>query len=83
MACSDPHEPDEELAFQTEEGIAVERIAPGVVALGFANDASVRVHLPPAIAWSMIAELTALMVRQIVATAGMVDQLEAALEQSG
>ncbi len=83
MACSGSDEPEEVLAFQTEEGIAVERIAPGVVALGFANDASVRVHLPPAIAWSMIAELTALMVRQIVATAGMVDQLEAALEQSG
>jgi hypothetical protein len=82
MACCDTDEPEEVLAFQTEEGIAVERIAPGVVALGFANDASVRVHLPPAIAWSMIAELTALMVRQIVATAGMVDQLEAALEQS-
>jgi hypothetical protein len=52
------------------------------VALGFANDASVRVHLPLAIAWQLVAEISALMVRQIVATAGMVDQLEAALEQS-
>jgi len=82
MACSGSDEPEEVLAFQTEEGIAVERIAPGVVALGFANDASVRVHLPPAIAWQLVAEITAVMVRQIVATAGMIDQLEAALEQS-
>ena len=80
MACSGSDEPEEVLAFQTEEGIAVERIAPGVVALGFANDARVKVHLPPAIAWQLVAEITALMVRQIVATAGMVDQLEAALE---
>ena len=82
MACSGPDEPEEELAFQTEEGISVGRIAPGVVALGFANDDSVKIHLPPGIAWQLVAEITALMVRQIVATAGLVDQLEAALEQS-
>jgi Ser/Thr protein kinase RdoA (MazF antagonist) len=33
-------------------------------------------------AWQLVAELTALMVRRMVHTAGMVDQLEAALEQS-
>ena len=82
MVCCDPDDPEEVLAFQTDEGISVERIEPGVVAIGTITDDSVRVHLPPAIAWQLVAEITALMVRQIVATAGMVDQLEAALEQS-
>jgi hypothetical protein len=82
MACSDSDEPDEELAFRTAEGITVERINPGMVALGTVTDDSVKLHLPPAIAWQLVAELTALMVRRMVETAGMVDQLEAALEQS-
>jgi len=82
MACSDPHEPEVELAYQTDEGIAVEQIVPGVLALGFANDDSVKIHLPPGIAWQLVAELTALMIRRMVETANTVDQLEAALEQS-
>ena len=83
MACSDHQEHADELAFQTEEGITCERIEPGVLALGFANDDSVKIHLPLAIAWQLVAELTALMIRRMVHTAGMVDQLETALEQSG
>jgi len=82
MACSDPQEHDEELAFQSEEGITCERIAPGVLALGTITDGSVKIHLPPGIAWQLVAELTALMVRRIVHTANTMDQLEAALEQS-
>ena len=82
MACSDTQEPEEELAFQTEEGITVERIAPGVVALGFASDDSVKIHLPPGIAWQLVAEITSLLVRRIAHTAGTMDQLEAALKQS-
>jgi len=83
MACSsDTQEPEAELAFQTEEGISVERIAPGVLALGFTNDASVKIHLPPGIAWQLVAELTALMIRRMVETANTVDQLEATLRQS-
>jgi hypothetical protein len=82
MACSDTQEHQEELAFQTEEGISVERIAPGVLALGFATDDSVKAHFPPGIAWQLVAELAALMVRRMVHTAGTVDQLEATLRQS-
>ena len=75
-------QPEELLAFQTEESILVERVESGVLALGTGTDASVKVHLPPAIDWQLAAELTALVGRQIVTTAGMVDQLEAAWEQS-
>ena len=82
MACSDHQEHEEELAFQTEEGITCERIKPGVLALGTISDGSVKIHLPPGIAWQLVAELTALMVRRIVHTANTMDQLEAALEQS-
>jgi len=82
MACSDPQEHDEELAFQSEEGITCERIAPGVLALGTIADDSVKIHLPPGIAWQLVAELTALMVRRIAHTANTMDQLEATLEQS-
>ena len=74
-------QPEELLAFQTEEGILVEREESGVLALDTVTDASVKVHLPAAIDWQLAAELTAL-VRQIVITADMVDQLEAAWEQS-
>ncbi len=74
-------QPEALLASQTEEGILVERVESSVLALGTVTDASVKVHLPPAIDWQLAAELTAL-VRQIVITAGMVDQLEAAWEQS-
>jgi hypothetical protein len=74
-------QPEALLASQTEEGILVERVESGVLALGTVNDASVKVHLPPATDWQLAAELTAL-VGQIVITAGMVDQLEAAWEQS-
>ena len=74
-------QPEALLASHTEEGILVERVESGVLALGTVTDASVKVHLPPAIDWQLAAELTAL-VRQIVITAGMVDQLEAAWEQS-
>jgi hypothetical protein len=82
MACSDTQEHEEELAFQSEEGITCERIAPGVLALGTIADDSVKIHLPPGIAWQLVAELTALMVRRIAHTANTMDQLEAALEQS-
>ena len=82
MAYSDHQEHADELAFQTEEGITCEQIEPGVLALGFANDGSVKIHLPLAIAWQLVAELTALMVRRIAHTANTMDQLEAALEQS-
>ena len=81
MACSGD-EPEEELAFRTQEGITVSRLEPGVIELGTVTDSEVVIHLPTVITWQLVAELTALMVRQIVATAGMVDQLEAALEQS-
>jgi hypothetical protein len=60
MACSDTQEHEVVLAFQTEEGIACERIEPGVLALGTITDRSVKVHLPPGIAWQLVAELTAL-----------------------
>jgi len=83
LACSDPDEPGEVLALQTEEGIAVGRVEPGVVSLGFSNDASVNVHLPATIALQLVAELMALLVRQIADTADTAAQLEAALEQSG
>ena len=83
LACSDPDEPGEVLALQTNEGISVERAEPGVVALGFSNDASVKVHLPATIALQLVAELMALLVRQIADTADTAAQLEAALEQSG
>lgn len=82
LACSDPDEPGEVLALQTQEGIAVERVEPGVVALGFSNDASVKVHLPATIALQLVAELMALLVRQIADTADAAAQLEAALNQS-
>jgi hypothetical protein len=82
LACSDPEEPGEVLALQTEEGIAVERVEPGVVALGFSNDASVKVHLPTTTALQFVAELLALLVRQVADTADAAAQLEAALEQS-
>jgi len=82
MACSDTQEHEVVLAFQTEEGITCERIEPGVLALGTITDRSVKVHLPPGIAWQLVAELTALMVRRMVHTAGMIDQLETALDQS-
>lgn len=82
MACSDPDEPEMELALRTEEGIAVERVEPGIVALGFSNDASVKVHLPATIALQLVAEFSALLVRQIADTATLADQLEAALERS-
>jgi hypothetical protein len=82
LACSDPDEPGEVLALQTQEGIAVERVEPGVVALGFSNDATVKVHLPPTIALQLVAELMALLVRQIADTADTAAQMEAALEQS-
>ena len=82
MACCDQDEPEEEMPFRTREGISVERIEPGLLALGFANDDSVRVHLPSAVAWQLVAEITALMVRRMVVTASTVDQLEAALEKS-
>jgi len=82
MACSDPDDPDEVLAFQTDEGITVERVEPGLLALGFANDGSVKIHMPPGIAWQLVAEITSLLVRQLAETAVVADQLEAALEQS-
>jgi hypothetical protein len=82
MACSDPNDPDAELDFETEEGFTVRRLEPGILELHSSFDDSVRVQLPPAIAWQLVAELTALMVRRIAHTAGMVDQLETALEQS-
>ncbi len=53
-----------------------------MLALDTVTDASVKVHLPSAIDWQMADEFSALVVRQIVITAGMVDLLEAALEQS-
>jgi len=83
LCCADPGEPGEALALQTNEGISVARVEPGVVALGFSNDASVKVHLPPTIALQLVAELMALLVRQIADTADTAAQLEAALEQSG
>jgi hypothetical protein len=83
LCCADPDEPGEVLALQTNEGISVERVDAGVVALGFGNDASVKVHLPPTIALQLVAELMALLVRQIADTADTAAQLEAALEQSG
>jgi len=82
MACSDTQEHEEELDYQTEEGITCERIAPGLLALGTITDRSVKVHLPPGIAWQLVAELTALMVRRMVHTANAMDQLEASLEAS-
>ena len=82
MACSDPGDPDEVLAFQTDEGITVERIEPGLLALGFANDARVKIHLPPGVALQLVAEVASLLVRQMAQTAVVADQLEAALEQS-
>jgi hypothetical protein len=81
LCCADPDEPGEVLALQTNEGISVARVEPGVVALGFSNDASVKVHLPPTIALQLVAELMALLVRQIADTADTAAQLEAALER--
>jgi hypothetical protein len=82
MACCDPDEPEAELALRTDEGIAVERVEPGIVALGFSNDASVKLHLPATIALQLVAELMALLVRQIAETADIAEKLEAALKQS-
>ena len=82
MACSDTQELEEELAFVTEEGITVERIEPGLLALGTITDDSVKVELTPGIAWQLVAEITSLLVRQLAQTAVVADQLEAALEQS-
>jgi hypothetical protein len=82
MACCGTQEHADELAFQAEEGITCERIKPGVLALGTISDGSVKVHIPPGIAWQLVAELAALMVRRMVHTAGTVDQLEATLRQS-
>ena len=79
-ACA--HNPEGLLAFQTKEGTLVERVESGVLALDTITDASVKVHLPSAMDWQMADEFSALVVRQIVITAGMVDLLEAALEQS-
>jgi hypothetical protein len=82
MACSDNEQPEEVLNLRTDEGITVERIAPGVLALGFANDGSVRIHMPPGIAWQLAAEIISLLVRQLAQAAVTVDQLNAALDAS-
>lgn len=83
LACSDPDEPGEVVALQTNEGISVERVEPGVLAFGFSNDATVKVHLPATIALQLVAELMALLVRQIADTADAAAQLEAALQKGG
>ena len=80
MSCSDPDVPGEVLAFTTKEGITVERIEPGLLALGTVTDDSVRVELTPGIAWQLVAEITSLLVRQLAQTATIADQLIAALE---
>ena len=81
MACSDD-EPGEELAFRTQEGITVSRLEPGVIELGTVTDSEVVIHLPTVTAWQLVAEITALMIRQMAHTADIAEQLEAALEQS-
>jgi hypothetical protein len=45
--------PEELLAYQTKEGIFVERVESGVLTLGTVTDARVKFHLPPAIDWQL------------------------------
>jgi len=82
MACCDTSDPDDVLAFKTEEAFTVERLEPGVLALGISNGNDIRVHLPSVVAWQVVAEITALLVRQLVHIAETVGRLDAALEQS-
>jgi hypothetical protein len=82
MACSHTDETEEELYFRTEEGITVERLEPGVMAFGTITDTTVKVHLPSVLAWQLVAEITALMVRRIAHNATLADRLNTALQAS-